>query len=203
MSALRSPASCLHPGNLLTYASLCAGLGAMAMAMNGRAGGAGGAGALIAVSVLADTFDGRFARLFRRDEAARAFGVQLDSLSDAAALGVAPPLCCALLTPVASTWWLWWMAACVYAACAITRLGFYNLSHSEVAGFIGLPVPVAALLVSTALLAGPPGLTSLALVIAAGPLMIAPLRLPRPAGAGLALFALWPIALVVCHAVLF
>jgi len=191
-----SPLSCLHPANLLTYGSLLAGLGALAMAIQGRAGGAGG---LVAISALADTFDGRFARRFRRNEAERAFGVQLDSLSDSAALGIAPPVCCALLLPAASATWLWWIAGFVYSACAITRLGFYNLSHDEVAGFIGLPVPVAALLLSTSLLLGPPGAVSLIAILAAGPLMIAPLRLPRPTGAGLALFALWPLALIVGH----
>jgi hypothetical protein len=34
----------------------------------------------------------------------------------------------------------------------------------------------------------------------AGVAMIAPLRIPRPAGAGLLLFALWPVAVIVAHA---
>jgi CDP-diacylglycerol---serine O-phosphatidyltransferase len=196
MTTPATPASCLHPANLLTYGALLAGIGATAMAMGRRPGAAG---ALIAVAAFADTFDGRFARLFERSDAERAFGVQLDSLSDAVALGVAPPICCALLSPSASLAGLWWLGAFAYAACAVTRLGFYNLSHDEVTGFIGLPVPVAALLVSSALLVGPPGVLSLVAVATAGLLMIAPLPLPRPRGAGLALFALWPIALVVIH----
>src|SRR5262245_43525061 len=194
MSALTSPASCLHESNLLTYLSLLAGVTAVAAALHGSGGPAG---ALLAVAVLADTFDGRFARLFPRTDAQRRFGAELDSLSDVAAFGLAPPICLFALSATTQggvTEWMWWGAAFIYAAGAITRLGFYNLGHHEQNrsgtsdGFVGLPVPVAALMLSSALLAGPSPAASMVLLIATSLAMIAPWRVPRPSGAGLALF---------------
>jgi archaetidylserine synthase len=139
--------------------------------------------------------------LFPRDEDRRAFGGHLDSLSDVAAFGVAPPVCLAALSLPSSApvEVIWWSAAFIYAVCAITRLGFYNLSHASSHGFIGLPVPVAALIFSSALLLAPGPVLSIALLVVTALAMIAPLRIPRPAGAGLVLFALWPVVLVVAH----
>lgn len=198
MTRLSSPAACLHPSNLLTYLSLMAAVAAVAAAMHGRAGAAG---ALLAASVLADTFDGRFARLFPRNEDRCLFGAHLDSLSDVAAFAVAPLVCLAAFSLPQNMVLevMWWSAAFVYVACATTRLGFYNLSHASSDVFIGLPVPVAALIFSSALLTDPPAVLSIGLLLTGAVAMIAPVRIPRPSGPGLALFALWPVVLVVAH----
>lgn len=196
---MTSPLTCFHPSNLLTYVSLLAGVAAIALASHGSLAGAG---ALVALSVVADTFDGAFARLFERDARQRAFGAQLDSLSDAAAFGIVPAACMAAAAPPAAPMGLetaWWLAAFLYAACAITRLGYYNLSHDDVPGFVGLPAPVAALIWSSTLLLQPGWGLSLAVFVATGVAMVAPLRLPRPTGLGLAAFALWPIVVGVAH----
>jgi len=87
-----SPAGAFHRANTLTYLSLLGGIMAIATALAGRLDTAG---ALIALAVIADTFDGRLARLFVRSPAQREIGVQLDSLSDAIAFGVAPCICLA------------------------------------------------------------------------------------------------------------
>lgn len=197
---LSSPASCLHASNLLTYLSLMAAVAAVASAIHGSARGAG---VCIALSVLADTFDGRFARLFARDADRRAFGAQLDSLSDVAAFGIGPAVCLAALSPPQSPTleWVWWTATFAYAACAITRLGFYNLASEASEDFVGLPVPAAALVWSSALLIGPPPAVAIVLLFATAVAMIAPFRVPRPTGAALATFVLWPVALIVAHLV--
>jgi CDP-diacylglycerol--serine O-phosphatidyltransferase len=181
--------------NLATYLSLLASIAAAAAALHGSAPAAS---ALMAVAVVADTFDGRFARLFERDESRQAFGAHLDSLSDVAAFGVAPPLClAAIAAPTGGMEVTWWLAACVYALCAITRLGFYNLTATASADFIGLPVPVAALICSTALAFSPPPAVGIGLLLASAGAMIAPIPIRRPRGTGLALFVLWPVALIV------
>ena len=110
MTASASPLRCFHPGNLLTYASLLAALGAIAFAGQRSPGLAG---ALIAVAVILDTFDGRFARLFARDEDQRAIGEQLDSLVDAVSFGVAPAMCMLLLR---------WRPASTFAQASADRL---------------------------------------------------------------------------------
>lgn len=193
----KSPAGAFHRANALTYGSLFAGVMAIAASLAARPGAAG---ALIALAVIADTFDGRFARRFARSAAERDLGVQLDSLSDAIAFGIAPCVCMAGL--VRGPVWAeigWWIVPFVFAACAITRLAFYNLTHDAVRSFIGLPVPVAALVVSSVLLAAPSaGLAALALLVTSAA-MVLPIPVPRPTGYALGAFVLWPLALVLLH----
>jgi CDP-diacylglycerol---serine O-phosphatidyltransferase len=194
-----SPAACFHPANLLTYASLASGVAALAAAAYGSAAGAG---SLVAVSVVCDTFDGRFARRFRRTTDERAFGAYLDSLSDAIAFGIVPAVCFALLAPPPSSPTVaaaWWLTVGLYAACAITRLGFYHLPQHGREGFVGLPVPVAALIWATALLLQPGWGGSIMLFAALAIAMVVPLRIPRPVGAGMAMFVLWPVVVMGLH----
>lgn len=199
MTARSSPLRAFHASNLITYVSLVSGVGAMAF---GAGGNRSAAGALIAMSVVADTFDGRFAGLFRRTARQRMVGVQLDSLSDAIAFGIAPAVCIAALRvdswPPASGG-IFWLAVFVYAACATTRLAFYNVAHEETEGFIGLPVPVAALILATALAFAPGLATSAVLFITTAAFMVLPLPIPRPRGLGLAAFTCWPLVLIVWH----
>jgi len=194
-----SPLAAFHRANALTYMSLLASVAAIAAAFRGSASPAG---ALIAVAVIADTFDGRFARIFERSAGERALGVQLDSLSDAIAFGIAPCLCMALLMPAGSVRMemAWWAATFAFAAAAITRLAFYNVTQDIAHGFIGLPVPVAALIWSSVLLMGPGAGVTMLVMLATAAAMVAPVRVPRPTGYGLAVFAAWPVAVVVLHA---
>jgi CDP-diacylglycerol--serine O-phosphatidyltransferase len=196
MTAPASPLRAFHASNLLTYTSLVAGVGAVAFAARGDRSGAG---ALIAMSVVADTFDGRFARLFRRTCTEREIGVQLDSLSDAIAFGIAPAICMGALRVE----WSWpasagvfWLSACAYAACAITRLALYNVTHEQAEGFVGLPVPVAALILATALVFDAGIAASVTLFIATATAMVLPLPITRPRGIGLAAFTCWPLVLI-------
>ena len=193
----RSPLAAFHAANSLTYLSMICGVTAIAAAASGLAPMAG---ALIAASVIADTFDGRFARRFARSREECEFGAHLDSLSDAIAFGVAPALCMTLLGSSGSTAGqpMWWIAVALFAGCAITRLAFYNVAN-ETTGFVGLPAPVAALVWSSALLAHPGPAISLAILFALAAAMVVPLRIPRPKGAALALFASWPLAVLAAH----
>jgi CDP-diacylglycerol---serine O-phosphatidyltransferase len=192
-----SPLAAFHRANAFTYASLAAAVGAVAAATHGDADGTG---ALVAVAVIADTFDGRFARLFERSDTERAFGAQLDSLADAIAFGAAPAVCTMLLGPAArGVELLWWLAAVLFAACAITRLAFFNVTHEIADGFVGLPAPVAALIWSSSLLAHPTSGTSAAVLACLAAAMVLPVRIPRPRGVALALFTLWPVAVMLAH----
>jgi CDP-diacylglycerol--serine O-phosphatidyltransferase len=194
--------NCFHPSNLLTYGSLLSSVAAIAFAAQGRAGLAG---ALIALAVILDSFDGRYARTFARSENQRAIGEQLDSLSDAIAFGAAPAMCVVALrltdvdraAPFMDV--AWWMSVCAFVACAITRLAFFNVTHAHTTGFIGLPAPVAALLWSTVLLVNP-GIAASALVFAvAAAAMVMPFRIPRPTGLAFAAFLAWPLLVIAAH----
>src|SRR6185295_18665663 len=149
------PAGTIHVSNLLTYVALVAGCGAVYLAMVAHHRAA--AGALIAVTVIADTFDGLFARLFDRTSFQSAVGVQLDSLTDAVTSGFVPVIVLASdSTPAAwSAALVWWACAFLYALAAISRLGYYNLTHDNGPWFVGVPAPCCALVVSTSLLWSP------------------------------------------------
>lgn len=196
---MTSPLRCFHPSNLLTYASLAAGVAAIAAALDGSRGAAG---ALVALAVVLDTFDGRFARLFARTPDQRALGVQLDSLVDAVAFGVAPAICMTLLRPVAAadalTAMAWWAAMFAFVAAAISRLAFYNTRHDE-PGFVGLPAPVAALVWASFLLADPGPAAAAVLFFCAAAAMVLPLAIPRPRGLAFAAFVCWPLAVIAGH----
>ena len=197
---MASPSDAFDRRNLLTYASLLCGVVAIAAA-SGRHNSM--AGLAIAVAVIADTFDGRFARRFGTDPRRCALGVELDSLADAIAFGIAPPLSAALLldgkTSLAGS--ALWAAAFIHAACAVTRLASYNVDAGEgQRGFVGIPVPLAALILSTALLLQPAAAATVVVTLVTASAMVLPLRIPRPAGAGLVAFVCWPLLVAALHA---
>ena len=202
MMASASPLRCFHPSNLLTYASLLAGVAAIACAAQGQEGAAG---ALIAAAVVLDTFDGRFARRFQRSETQRALGVQLDSLVDAVAFGAAPAVCMAALigreAANVQVMTLWWLSAFAFLAAAVSRLAFYNVASSETEGFIGLPAPVAALIWSTVLLTDPGLMPSVAVFLITAAAMVLPWSIVRPRGLAFAVFICWPFAVAIGHLV--
>jgi CDP-diacylglycerol---serine O-phosphatidyltransferase len=193
------PAGTIHLSNLLTYTALLAGCGAVALAMTAHHRAA--AGAFMAVAVIADTFDGRFARLFDRTSFQSAFGVQLDSLADAVTSGLVPVIVLASdNTP--ATWGAalaWWGCAFLYALAAITRLGYYNLTHGNGPWFVGLPAPFCTLVVSTSLLWSPNAMAGALILVCCAVAMVAPMRLPRLRAVGLAAFVGWALVLVVLH----
>src|SRR5207247_10603572 len=143
------PARYIRLCNLLTYISLLCSLLAVFAAREYRSWEA--AGLLLAVSALADTFDGKFALLFQRTENESEFGAQLDSLVDAVSFGIVPVVCLQSLVQFdsASARFELLVAAFVYVLCAVTRLGYYNLHHHEQSGLIGLPTTLSGLLCST------------------------------------------------------
>ena len=193
------PAGTIHVSNLLTYAALLAGCGAVYLAMIAHHRTA--AGAFMAIAVIADTFDGLFARRFDRSGFQSAFGVQLDSLTDAVTCGFVPVIVLASdSTPATGGAALaWWSCAFLYTFAAITRLGYYNLTHGNGPGFVGVPAPCCALVVSTSLLWSPHALTAALILVCCAVAMVSPLHLPRPRGMGLVAFVGWALVLVVLH----
>src|SRR5262245_28639087 len=192
-----------HLSNALTYASLLGGVDALAGALEGNAAACG---ALLALAVVVDTFDGRFARFVRRRLPRRSpgaeLGAELDSLVDAVTFGIVPIVCASVLFGGAGA--TWWGSGFAYVACAVTRLGAYNVSNADVAnaskGFIGLPTPVAALVWSSLFLIRPEIGSMILAALALAVAMVSPVRIARPASAGLALFVLWPLGLIAAHA---
>jgi len=188
---MRAPVHDLHVSNLVSYVSLGSGMAAMTLALGGFIPHAGIA---IAVSAIADTFDGRFARRFRRTPRQARLGHELDSLVDAIAFGAAPAVvvgAAADARPIAVS-----IAATLYATAVVTRLAHYNLQEGE-RRFIGIPTPAAALMGATSLLVPVSGWPAMWPLIAGAGLMISPISLARPGRRGLAAFAAWAVVVVV------
>lgn len=99
---------------------------------------------MIAGSMILDGLDGRVARATNSQSA---FGVQLDSLADAIAFGVAPAF-------LVYKWGLeplgfgGVLLAFIFVACGIMRLARFNVAAADEEGpsafFTGLPIPLAA-----------------------------------------------------------
>jgi CDP-diacylglycerol---serine O-phosphatidyltransferase len=139
--------------NLFTSASLFLGFFAIIRAI--KIALAGGedfqicAMAIIAAAFF-DMMDGRVAR---KTNTASRFGVEYDSLSDLISFGAAPAL-------VMYLWTLHdfgrrgWLAAFLYMACGALRLARFNVQATGVEKkfFQGLPIPMAAMMLSGAIL---------------------------------------------------
>jgi CDP-diacylglycerol--serine O-phosphatidyltransferase len=125
--------------NLFTTAALFAGFYSVVAATKGYFDVAAIA---LFIAMIADTLDGRVARMTNTQTA---FGAEYDSLSDMVAFGVAP----AVITYSWSLSYLGkigWLAAFLYAAGTALRLARFNTQSHDVDKryFQGLPCPAAA-----------------------------------------------------------
>lgn len=106
--------------------------------------------AIVAASVF-DLMDGRLARLTRSTSK---FGAEYDSLCDLVSFGVAPAILLFMwaLQPFGR---LGWLACFLYATCGALRLARFNVQAGviEKAYFQGLPIPMAAGIVASSVLA--------------------------------------------------
>jgi CDP-diacylglycerol--serine O-phosphatidyltransferase len=153
--------------NMITLLSLCAGLTAIRLALEGRIEWA--LGAIVFAAVL-DGVDGRVARLLKGQSR---FGAELDSLADFVNFGVVPGL-------ILYFWGLnelgaiGWIAALVFAICMSLRLARFNVMADDpnrpawaANFFTGVPAPAGAIIVLLPIyvnLLGVPRLTALACV---------------------------------------
>jgi CDP-diacylglycerol--serine O-phosphatidyltransferase len=99
---------------------------------------------MLVVAGVCDMFDGTIARMCKRTEKEKAFGIQLDSLADTVSFVVFPATMLVFMTGynIASV-----IIACFYVFAGIMRLGWFNVTTEENKGFyMGLPVTFAALI---------------------------------------------------------
>jgi CDP-diacylglycerol--serine O-phosphatidyltransferase len=105
----------------------------------------------IVVAAVFDLLDGRLARLTRSTSK---FGAEYDSLCDLISFGMAPAMLLYLwaLQPFGR---LGWMACFLFVACGAIRLARFNVQVNiiEKAYFQGLPIPMAAGIVASSVLA--------------------------------------------------
>lgn len=134
--------------NLLTIMNMFFGFFAIIYSINGNFIWASYA---IVVAAVFDQLDGRVARMAN---ATSKFGAELDSLCDLVSFGMAPGLLLFLwsLEPFGR---LGWLASFFFVACGALRLARFNVQSGSVekAYFQGLPIPMAAGIVASSVLA--------------------------------------------------
>lgn len=139
--------------NLFTLASVLFGMVSMTYTMLGGPNDFTRAAICILLAIVADSFDGRVARM---TGTATRFGIQLDSLADALSFGAAPALLAwgfSLKSIGQGRGFPGLLIVFVYVACGIMRLARFNVSSSgkgkKTSYFQGLPIPAGAALVVT------------------------------------------------------
>ncbi|HVK60482.1 MAG TPA: CDP-diacylglycerol--serine O-phosphatidyltransferase [Bdellovibrionales bacterium] len=134
--------------NLITTMNLFFGFAAIVQAIKGEYLFA--AYAIVAAAVF-DLLDGRVARL---TQSMSKFGAEYDSLCDLVSFGVAPGLLLYLwaLQPFGR---IGWLVSFLFCACGALRLARFNVQATivEKAYFQGLPIPMAAGIVASSVLA--------------------------------------------------
>ena len=135
----------LKKADVITFLNISLGFAAMIFILNNNLDVAA---RLIVVAVVADGFDGYFAR---RSKTESEFGMNFDSLSDCISFGVAPALLVYAYNP---EWWVSFFCV-VYVASGVLRLARYNVSFKDMeeGTFIGMPIPIGALMIVLAVFA--------------------------------------------------
>ncbi|SMP59251.1 CDP-diacylglycerol--serine O-phosphatidyltransferase [Desulfonatronum lacustre] len=168
--------------NLFTTASLFSGFLAIIWAIEGQFLYSALA---ILVSCVLDGMDGMVARL---THSTSEFGVQLDSLADLVAFGVAPAIM-VYMWQLQEFGRLGLLASFLIVACGALRLARFNVQSGKISQkyFIGLPIPAAACVLATlvlfstqspALLEDKYGTITLVLVYMLSFLMVSRVRYP-------------------------
>lgn len=149
----------------------------------------------IVASGLCDLFDGWLARRTARTDDEQHFGVQIDTVTDMAAFGVAPAVLVLSVEPS----WVAAAAAIIYAICAALRLAYFNVTvgatPTNTTGYLGLPVTYAALVFPVAFIpiARLDGLahsgTVTVLTLGMALLFVLRVRVPKPGGRWYPFFA--------------
>jgi CDP-diacylglycerol--serine O-phosphatidyltransferase len=195
---IRSAASQFRWANMLTYLSVSAAAAGVAFTDGPATRSWAGAG--IAIAVALDLFDGRFARLFRRTEDESRVGVEIDSLADVIAFGLAPAVC--LLRVAATepaTRLVLLVAAIFYLICIVTRLAHFNVFQAGTGGFIGLPSNIPGLICAVLLVWAPGPMLAVAVLVLEGAATVAGFRIPRPNRVVLYLLLAISVCLAAIH----
>jgi CDP-diacylglycerol---serine O-phosphatidyltransferase len=138
--------------NMITMSNMTMGFFAIILASRGDARSLALAGILVCIGTLFDAVDGAVARAMHVESPV---GVQLDSLADGIAYGIAPAIIAyqAYLSKLPKSGMFFdtgMLIALIYPICAIYRLARFNTGAAEDdhVGFSGLPSPPAGILIA-------------------------------------------------------
>jgi CDP-diacylglycerol--serine O-phosphatidyltransferase len=110
-----------------------------------------------------DMFDGTVARMVKRSEPARKFGIQLDSLCDICCFGITPALLgISMFSSEPMDTWIAFSAGFCLTLCGIIRLAYFNVMEEERTSktdekrsvYEGLPITSSAIMAPFAYIVG-------------------------------------------------
>lgn len=116
---------------ILTYIGLLSSLFGMANLAVLRAGNPWAlkiAFLCLLFSGLCDMFDGKIARRIERSDAAKEFGIQIDSLCDLICFGVYPAF---IVITMTRKLWISMIAGGLFVLAGVIRLGYFNVMEHE------------------------------------------------------------------------
>lgn len=149
MKSERTPGNTMKKGiyilpNALTLTGMFGGFFAIMAAVRGDFTLASWA---VLAAMIFDGLDGMVARL---TGSSSRFGIELDSLADLVAFGVAPGVII-YLSSISPFGRVGWLVAFLYVACGAMRLARYNVQMvtAERKSFTGVPIPAGAVILTT------------------------------------------------------
>ncbi len=153
---------------------------------------------LMLTAIIFDSVDGWFARRSGRTETG--FGKNMDSLSDIVSFGVAPAIF--VYSAGASFRYINISVGLLIVLCGIMRLSRFNVLTGGVKNFTGLPIPVAALVISSFYLTGFYSETAAAVImLAVSILMVSSVEYPKVGGKGAGVALLLIMAAIITGSV--
>lgn len=154
----------LKKADIFTILNISLGFLAMVFILNNRLSVAA---RLIIAAVVADGFDGYFARKSKTESE---FGMNFDSLSDCVSFGVTPAL---LIYSFVGYWWVV-AVSIIYVIAGVLRLARYNVTFKDLekGTFIGMPIPIGALLLILAVVGNLPDIAVIIVVLVSAYLMV-------------------------------
>lgn len=102
----------------------------------------------LVVAGICDMFDGTIARMCKRTDIEKKFGIQIDSLADIISFGIFPSV---ILTNLVGVNWLSLVVSGLFVLSGVTRLSWFNIltedENTDRRYFTGLPITASALFV--------------------------------------------------------
>lgn len=150
---------------------------------------------LMLLAVLFDSLDGWVARKTGRIDI-HGFGKNMDSLSDVISFGVAPAIL--IYSAAVDFRYINILVGLLIVLCGILRLSRFNVLTGGGKNFTGLPIPVAAVTISSFYLTGfYSELSAAFIMIAVSVLMISSIEYPRVDGMGASTALILIIATII------
>lgn len=157
----------------------------------------------LALAGICDLFDGRFARMCKRTENQKRFGIEIDSLADVTSFLLFPTVILLSLTDYAI---YAIVIAAIYVLAGLTRLAWFNITtDGNTKYYEGLPVTYAALilpvcyvvLTKISVLAPYLGYIFAGIFVVVALLFVLRIRMRKPTGVWYGIFSVLAIATIV------